>query len=169
TRELEERSLRAQRLAMRTRRIPRPRFARRHITEHTRLSADARAFADGVMSLEAGLASDDDAILDARRARYADLRRDQAETSDANVVREMHQVVDLRARADHGVVDASPIDRGAGADFDIILDDATTHMRNLLVPVVAIHVSEAVGADDGSRVHEHALADLGSGVRGHTG
>ena len=62
-------------------------------------------------------------------------------------MRDVYQVVDLRARADHGVVDASAIDGRPRADLHIILDDAPAHVRNLFVPPALVHVAESIRAD----------------------
>ena len=69
---------------------------------------------------EPGLAREDHAVLDARRAGDADLRHDQAQRADPHVVPDVHEVVDLRAGADHGVVDAAAIDRRVRADLDVV-------------------------------------------------
>ena len=43
--------------------------------------------------------------------------------ANADIVAYLDQVVDLGALADHGVADRTAIDRGAGADLDIVLND----------------------------------------------
>ena len=52
---------------------------------------------------------------------------------DADIVANLHQVVDLGALADHGVAHGAAVDRGAGADFDVVLDDDAADLRNLAV------------------------------------
>ena len=90
----------------------------------------------------------------------ADLRHEQAEPADPHVVRDVHEVVDLRPRADHRVVDAAAIDRRVRADLDVVLDDAPADVRDLRVRAVAEHVAEAVGPEPRAGVHAHALAEL---------
>ena len=61
----------------------------------------------------------------------AHLRHDQTGFPDAHVVRDLHEVVDLRPRADDRVVDAPAVDRRVRADLDVVLDDAAADMWNL--------------------------------------
>ena len=80
-------------------------------------------------------------------------------TPDPHVVRDLHEVVDLRAGADHRVVDAPAVDRRVRADLDVVLDDAAADVRNLQMLAVALHVAEAVGPDPRAGVNRHAVAD----------
>ena len=41
----------------------------------------------------------------------------------ADVVRDLHQIVDLGAFADDGITGRAAVDRGIGADFHVVLDD----------------------------------------------
>ena len=51
--------------------------------------------------------------------------------ADPHVVRDLHEIVDLRPRADDRVVDAAAVDRRVRADLDVVLDEAAADMRNL--------------------------------------
>ncbi len=112
------------------------------------------------MTADSRLTSDDHAIPDARRARYTYLRHEQAQRPDPNVVADLHEIVDLGSRADHGIVDASAIDRSVRADLHVISNDAPADVRNLLVSAVPEHIAKAVAPDARARVDEAARADL---------
>src|SRR5688572_6439792 len=118
---------------MRARRIARPRFTCRDVSEHAGLAGDLRAVTDFVVSLRCRLASDDDAVPDTRGAGQADLRHDQAELAHRAIVADLDEVVDLGSRADHRVVDAATIDRGVRTNLHVVVDHAAAHMRDLLV------------------------------------
>ena len=110
---------------------PRPRLARRDVAEHAGLRRrSARRAPMVVWPVHARLARDDHAVLRAsHEPAIAHLRHDQAQPADAHVVRDVHEVVDLRARADHRVVDAAAVDRRVRADLDVVLDDAAADVR----------------------------------------
>ncbi len=71
--------------------------------------------------------------------------------ADQHIVGDLHEIVDLGALADHGVADRAPIDRGVGADLDIVLDDDAADLRHLDVAGRSHHVAEAVLSDASSR------------------
>src|SRR6202021_1562905 len=78
--------------------------------------------------------------------------------ADHDVVADLAEIIDLGGFADHGVADAAAIDRGAGADFDIVLDDHAAGLRNLLPPA-AFDITEPVLPDAAPRMDHHAIAD----------
>src|SRR6185503_21010784 len=75
------------------------------------------------------------------------------------IVTHLHQVVDLGALADHGIADGAAVDRRAGADLDVVLNDDATDLRNLQVPLGAHDVPEAILADVAAGMNDHAIAD----------
>jgi hypothetical protein len=79
------------------------------------------------------LAGDHATVLDARGTGDPNLRDYEAEPADADVVADLHQVVDLGAGAYHGVVHTSPVDGSVGADLDVVVDDASPDVPDLLV------------------------------------
>ncbi len=78
--------------------------------------------------------------------------------ADLAVVSDLAKVVDLARLADHGVADAAAVDRRAGADLDIVLDDDAAGLRNLLLRGV-LGVAEAVLADAAAGMNHDAIAD----------
>ena len=79
--------------------------------------------------------------------------------ADHHIVGDLHQVVDLGALADHGVAQAPAVDRGAGANLDVVLNDNAADLRHLDVALGARHVAEAVLADVATRMNDDAIAD----------
>ena len=67
----------------------------------------------------------------------------------ADAVRDLHQVVDLRAGADAGLADRRAIDRRVGADLDVVFDHDVGVLRDLEVRAVRLpREAEPVAADD---------------------
>ena len=76
-----------------------------------------------------------------------------------DVVRDLHQIVDLGALADDGVAGRAAIDRGVGADLDVVLNDDSPGLRNFLVAARRRQIAEAVLADARAGMDDHAVAD----------
>ena len=51
------------------------------------------------------------------------------------------------------------VDRGAGADLDVILNDHAADLRHLEWPVPARHEAEAILPDAAAGMHDHPVAD----------
>src|SRR3982750_2391242 len=64
------------------------------------------------------------------------LRHDQTLLADPHVVRDVHEIVDLRSVSNDGVVDASAIDGRIRPYLDVVADDAAPDVRDLPVPAV---------------------------------
>src|SRR5687768_18418154 len=111
------------------------------------------------MTPEARLSRDDDTVADVHRPGNPDLGHDQAKPPDANVVRDVNEVVDLRPGANNCVVNAAAIDRGVRPDLDVLLDDAAADVGDLVVRAITKHVTEAVTADARAGVNDDASAD----------
>src|SRR5207248_1270767 len=111
-------------------------------------AADPCTAPDGRVSADPDLSSENRPVFDHHRSGHANLRHDQTEATHTHVMRDVNEVVDLCPGADHGVADAAAIDRGVGANLDVVLDDAPADMRDSLVLVVPVDVAEAIAADD---------------------
>ena len=98
------------------------------------LRAEHRAGADRDMIGDADLAAHHDEISHLRAAGYAGLRGDHAVPPDADVVRDLHEIVDLGALADDRVAGRAAVDRGVGADLHVVLDDDAAGLRDFLMP-----------------------------------
>ena len=53
-------------------------------------------------------------------------------------MRDLHEVVDLRAGADPRLADRRPIDRRVGADLDVVFDDDVGVLRDLQMRAVGL-------------------------------
>ena len=86
------------------------------------LAAIRAPSADAQMTGEPCLSPDHDKIIEPGASRDADLTGQDATTTENDVVPDLHQIINHRARADHRVVPGAAIDRGIGADIDIVAD-----------------------------------------------
>ncbi len=100
-------------------------------------------------------------------ARYPYAARQRAVRSDAHVVRDLHQVVDLDAVFDHGVVERTAVDAGVGADFDVVANAHVAELLDLDPGALVRCEAEAVGADHHATVHDAARADAAARAEGH--
>src|SRR5262249_7877861 len=97
----------------------------------------------------------------------ADLRGDEATLTDRGVVADHHQIVDLRAAADAGDGDRGTVDRGVGADLDLVADlyrpdRGDAHDRptgGVRVPDLGRSVAEPVGAEAGVGLDDDPTAE----------
>src|SRR6266487_1788078 len=147
-----ERELRAQKLAVRAGQRAEVRRLGGNVGDGPRLDEQSRAVPDREM------------IRDPR------LRHDEATRADAHVMGDVDEIVDLRARPDHGVVHAAAVDARIGADLDVVPDEAPPHVGNLAVRFAAGagDVAEAVAPEHRAGVHDHALAERRAGVQRDT-
>ena len=86
-------------------------------------------------------------------------------TANHDVVADLHEIVDLRALADHGVAVRAPIDRHPGADLDVVLNDDAADLRHFEMPPRPEGEPEAVLADMRAGVNDHPVADQRRGDR----
>ena len=73
------------------------------------------------------------AAADPRAAGDADLAGEHRVLADRDRVADLHQVVELRAAADAGLAERGAVDRGEGADLDVVLDHHDPDLRELVV------------------------------------
>src|ERR1700682_1278581 len=79
--------------------------------------------------------------------------------ADADVMADLHEVVDLRSLADHGLPECSTVDGRSGPDLDVILDADDADLRNLVMPPAMRGKPIAIRADDSPAVDDAAPAD----------
>src|SRR5688572_25537447 len=112
------------------------------------------------MTGDADLTRKHDATTDAGASGNADLRGDQRVLANLNAVRNLHEVVDLRAGAYAGLPDRRAIDRRIRPDLDVVFDHDGRALGDLAMRAVpAGDEPETVAADDGAVLHDHTLAD----------
>ena len=82
------------------------------------------------MTRHGRLAADLNEIFDGRRAGDADLRHDHAAWTTADMVADLHQVIDACPSPDHGGSGPSTVYGRDGADFRVIFCDDVTRLRD---------------------------------------
>src|SRR3954452_109029 len=107
---------------MRTRGISRPRLSCWYITEYSRLCRETSARPDRKGTADASLPGEDRAVSNRHGAGNAHLCHHQAFLTDPDIVRDRHEIVDLRAISDDGIVDAAAIDGAVRTNFYIVAD-----------------------------------------------
>src|SRR5688500_10762234 len=108
--------------------------------------------------MDHGRAADDDVPSDARAAGDADAAGHRAVRADAHVVADLDLVVELDALLDHRVVERAAVDRGVGADLDVVADAHAADLRDLDPAALVGRDAEAVGADDRPGMHHDSLS-----------
>src|SRR5579859_36370 len=101
-----------------------------NIGDNAGLRADLAVLPDTEMTGHGSLTSDLNEILQHRRAGDANLCHDHAATTQPYIMTDLHEVIDARAGADHGIVGRTAIDRRVGSDFHVVFDDHPTELRD---------------------------------------
>src|SRR5665213_3080472 len=118
-----------------------------------------RALADRHVIAHPDAATQRHEISKRRTSGDSGLRHNDAMPANANIVADLDQIVDLGALADHGIADGATVDRGAGADLDVVLDDDAPELRHLKVAAQTQHEAEAVLTDLAARMNDDPVAD----------
>ena len=125
----------------------------RDISERKRIEVTERQRNERLLQFQATL-------LDLRNSGDTAGDKDAVVVADHHVVRDLHQVVDLRALAHDGGPERSPINGHVRAKLHIIADDDIADLRHLAMDGAVLHIAKAVRADDRAGVDAHPLADL---------
>jgi len=120
---------------------------------------------------EAGLARQEDVVFDVGAARDPRLAGDETARADAAVVPDLHQVVDLRPRADDGVVHAAAVDGRIRADLDVVADDAASDLGDFARQLAALagHVAEPIRPEPHAGVQDDPVPHYRPAVTHHVG
>src|SRR5689334_4377532 len=86
--------------------------------------------------------------------------------SNDHVVPDLHEIINFRALADDRIMQRPPIDRGVGADFDMVLDHHAADLRQFQVAAQAHGEAKAVLADRHAGVDGDMVTEKGMGQRG---
>src|SRR5688572_20158090 len=113
------------------------------------------------------LAGHDHVVSERGGAGDTDLRHQDAALAEPYIVTHLHQVVDLAAGPQPGLVERGAVDRGVGADLDSVFDHHPPELRHLDVLAVVRGVAEAVAAQDRARVDDAVAPQLGAVVEHH--
>ena len=82
-------------------------------------------------------------------------------------MRDVHQVVNLRALADDGGPEGAAINGGVRADFHVVVNDDVADLKHLAMAALVEHIAVAVRADDRAGVDGNAMPDLAFGINHH--
>jgi hypothetical protein len=91
-------------------------------------------------------------------------------STNPDVVRHLDQVIQLATLFNNGVVEGAPVDRGIGANIDIVLKDHRSNMRDFLPALLVEHQAKPVrpeyhaGLQGTSRTYYHPLLQANPGV-----
>src|SRR5262249_46263286 len=136
-----------------------PLHAGRHVGDDAAAGAEFRAAADREMVRDPDLAAQHSVVSDLDAAGNPGLRDDEAMAPDRAVVADLDQIIDLGALSNDGVAAATPVDRGIGADLDVVLDDHPPRLRNLDRAFTIGKEAEAVLADAAARMDDPPVTD----------
>src|SRR5690606_36662653 len=108
-------------------------------------------------------------VADGNGAGNAAMGGEHATTSDPYIMGDLDEIIYLGPLADHRIGKRAAIDRGVGADLDVVLDDDAAELGHLVEAGAARHVAEAVLADahagmDDDAVAEKCVLDRGAGA-----
>jgi hypothetical protein len=134
--------------------------ARLHISGYPRQSREARLATKREVVSYAHFSTGHHAVLNHDASGKTDLRRQHDVTANAGAVRHLDEVIDLGAGADPRFAKGGTVDRGIGANLDVVLDHDDRGLRNLLVGTIrSQHEAEAVGPNNGTIMEQHAVAN----------
>ena len=130
------------------------------VLSDTRLTSDFRRLPQSKMSGHTGLTAQDHVIRQGSAARNSHLGTQNAMTTNDDVMRDLHEIIDFGSFADTGSAKAGPIHRGIRANLHIVFELNVSHLRHLSVPTVHQLISEPVGTDDHARMQSHPVTQL---------
>ena len=131
------------------------------VADEPGLGADLGALAHAQVPGHRGLAADLDEVFQHGGARDADLGDDDAAAAEADVVADLHQVIEAGTGADDGVLHGAAVDGGVGADLDVVLDQHAAELGNGEVAGFGVGEAEAFLADTDAGGQRHAVAEEG--------
>src|SRR3954462_12280611 len=101
---------------------------------------------------------------DVGAAGDADAAGDRGMRADPRVVADLDLVVELHALLDQRVVHGAAVDGRVGADLDVVADAHRADLRDLHPAPGVVGEAEAIGADHGARMDDHAVTQRGARV-----
>src|SRR5439155_1537794 len=141
-------------------------LARPDVAGEAGLRGDDGAVTDREVVGDRHLPAEHDPLADPARPGDPHLGHDDRVRTDLDVVTDLDEVVELGPAADDRLPQGGAVDRGVGADLDIVLDQHGADLSDLPVRFAVEDVAEAVGADHGARMDHDALAEPHPGAHG---
>src|SRR5204863_9829012 len=118
------------------------------------LRTDGGVIANLDMPNDTGLTANQDTLTDPDTAGNSGLRCDDRILADHNVVRDLHEIVDLCSLLNPGSAKTGAIDGRVGADLDIIVDLYNSQLLNFFRAAIAPVESKSVGPNFGTAVSD---------------
>src|SRR5579863_5506089 len=134
----------SQLITMILRRIPADERTVRYVAPHHRMARNRHARADRNVSSKCRHAADARSISDVRRSGQTRMSCDCDAASNAAVVTDLHEIIDLRAVTDSRCTGLRTIDTAVGADFDVVAENDRSDLRDLHPALIAEDVTETV-------------------------
>src|SRR3990167_9570239 len=119
---------------------------------------DDDTIGDIEVSHDSGGAADHAVIAYARPAGGAGAAGDRSVRSDAHVVPDLDQIVQLDSIFDYGVIQRATIYASVGADLDVVAAQHAPCLRDLAPCVLVQRNAEAIGAYHRARMHQRTPA-----------
>ena len=138
-----------------------PTHAGGNVGHHSGLGSKYRTLTDRHMVGNADLTGQHGEVANCHAAGDTDLRDNQAMAADRNVVSDLHEIVDLGSLTDDRVAGGAAVDRGTGANFDLMLDNHAPGLRNFLMAVARGQKTKSILPDAYARMNDHPVADQG--------
>src|SRR5690606_26353928 len=114
-------------------------------------------------------AGDHAVAADAGTAGNADAGRHGGVVADLDVVGDLDLVIELDAVADHGVAECATVDRGVGANLDIVADQYAAYLGDLVPLTLGAGKTEPFPAHHGAGLDDCALAHPDIVIQRHPG
>ncbi len=94
------------------------------------------------------------------RTGDANLTGHDAPGSNTDIMTNLDLIIQLHASLDNRIPQRAAIDAGVGSNLNIILQHHTTGLRNLQMLTTCPCITEAIRADDGPSLQDHAVSQL---------
>jgi hypothetical protein len=123
------------------------------------LRADFHPVSNPDVADYSGLSGQDHPVTEPGASRNTHLRYQQAVLAYYDIVRNHDKIIDFCASLYPGCAESSPIDRGVGADFHVIVDLDYAGLEDFYMPALfVLGVPVSIRANHGSRVDNDPVA-----------
>ena len=119
------------------------------------------------MIAESNLSTDYGVVFYDSAPRNSGLCGDYDPLPDLHVMRDLNQIVYLRAGPDPSRSQRTSIHRGVASNFHIVLQDYRADLGELDLRPAVEYIPETIATYDGSRVKDYAIAQLSTGIEHH--
>ena len=143
------------------------------VADHHRHPGQCDAISDGQMTTDADRTTDDAVFADFGAACDADFGGDGCACTNADIMRDLHQIVDDDMILNDSVIDSPAIDASMTADANMIADTHPTQLCDALPLHLSIakyrRKTKSLRADIGMTMDAHMITDDASMMDDSTG